>query len=111
MTTDSFPIRLDTTSGEIKFVETDSDDMFNVLLNEAIAQVDDDQELPLGCSWSAAKSSYMVGKVGLKRMNFRVRASVLRTHSKEQLVEEIRMQRRRAVHYFATSEVLPCTMD
>ena len=36
MTTDSFPIRLDTTSGEIKFVETDSDDM--IVLADLVGQ-------------------------------------------------------------------------
>lgn len=36
MTTDSFPIRLDTASGEIKFVETDSDDM--IVLADLVGQ-------------------------------------------------------------------------
>ena len=72
----------------------------------AVAQMDNN-DLPKGCSWSSAKRAYLAGTKERKRMTFRARAAELKK-SGDEIVAELKMQRRRAEHYLQTGEMLQC---
>lgn len=100
----------ETEGKEEKVTDQIGEPEIEVMLRSVVQKMDHDS-LPLGCSWSPAKKSYVAGNKGLKRMNFRVRVKVIKKGSEEDMLEELQLQRHRADHYLQTHVVLPCPDD